>query len=404
MIDQTDNEGGREPERVGFCQDCGKPLTRETVRTVGSGVFCEPCLEVRLGTAAAANAGAPVGGSAPNWTEPLPPIGGSDPSPALAALLGLIPGVGAMYNGQFAKGIAHIVIFALLDSMAHVSGIFGLLVAGWVFYQSFEAYHTARARREGLPLPDPFGLNNIGEHVGVHFRGGVTGVPPNPGTQAPPPGAASNPWSYPASGWAGYPPPQQPIVTPPPEPVVGQAWGSVPAQPAVPYTQAAPVWDTPAWTPPAGQDWGDPASYHAARRANRFPGAAIWLIGFGLLFLILNFVPGLRFNIYKIFPFFLMGLGVLIFVRRMSTVARLSADDHEGLAARTALVLRGPAILFTLGLLEALQSFEVFRLSKTWPVLVIVIGLLTLFQRSVGSRVVPVVVVAPETNGDGKVV
>src|SRR5580698_5423249 len=38
-------------ERVGFCQECGTALTRETIKTVGSGVFCEPCLEKRLGTA-----------------------------------------------------------------------------------------------------------------------------------------------------------------------------------------------------------------------------------------------------------------------------------------------------------------------------------------------------------------
>ena len=92
-----------------------------------------------------------------------PPPGA--PSPGLAAVLGLIPGVGAMYNGQFLKGLVHVVIFAVLVSAAHVYGIFGLFIAGWVFYQVFEAYHTAKARRDGEPLPDPLGLNELSNTV-----------------------------------------------------------------------------------------------------------------------------------------------------------------------------------------------------------------------------------------------
>ena len=82
------------------------------------------------------------------------------PNPATAALLGFIPGVGAMYNGQFAKGIAHIAIFAVFSSLSrHVADIFGLFVAGWVFLHGFLRRIKRRVpRRDGLPLPDPFGL------------------------------------------------------------------------------------------------------------------------------------------------------------------------------------------------------------------------------------------------------
>ncbi len=31
---------------------------------------------------------------------------------------------------------------------------------------AFEAYHTAVARRDGLPLPNAFGFNDIGERMG----------------------------------------------------------------------------------------------------------------------------------------------------------------------------------------------------------------------------------------------
>ena len=41
----TTPTGGGTAERVGFCQDCGTPLTRETMRAVGTGVFCEAVLD-----------------------------------------------------------------------------------------------------------------------------------------------------------------------------------------------------------------------------------------------------------------------------------------------------------------------------------------------------------------------
>lgn len=60
-----------------FCQDCGKPLTPETLRTVGAGVFCEPCLAARVGV--------PVDATGTT----VPPVPG-EPHPWLAALLGAI--------------------------------------------------------------------------------------------------------------------------------------------------------------------------------------------------------------------------------------------------------------------------------------------------------------------------
>ncbi len=166
-----------------FCQFCGKPLCKDCVRNVGGSVFCETCLTERLRGTGAGAATAPV------FT--------GTPHPMLAALLGFIPGVGAMYNGQYAKAIAHVVIFAVLASLSDHAGIFGILVAAWVFYQVFDAYQTALARRDGLPLPNPFGLNDIAQRLGIHPHPGVPPVPPVP----PAPGAA---WE-PVAG-AGQPP------------------------------------------------------------------------------------------------------------------------------------------------------------------------------------------------------
>jgi hypothetical protein len=50
--------------------------------------------------------------------------------------------------------------------------------------------------------------------------------------------------------------------------------------------------------------------------------------------------------------------------------------DRSGIRA-----IRGPIILITVGVLFALQSFNIFGFDQTWPVLLIVIGLLHLFGR-----------------------
>jgi TM2 domain-containing membrane protein YozV len=168
-----------------FCQFCGKPLCKDCVRNVGGSVFCEACLTERL-------RGSGVGTPSPIFT--------GTPHPMLAALLGFIPGVGAMYNGQYAKAIAHVLIFAVLASLSdHTSGVFGILVAAWVFYQVFDAYQTALARRDGHPLPNPFGLNDIAQRLGIHPHPTAPGVPP-----VPPAGGGAG-WG-PVSG--GTPPPQ----------------------------------------------------------------------------------------------------------------------------------------------------------------------------------------------------
>src|SRR6202453_260584 len=164
-----------------YCQTCGKPLCTACMRSVGGSVFCEPCLAARLS--------ASQGGAFPNA-----PVTGIHAHPLLAGLLGFIPGVGAMYNGQFAKALAHVLIFAVFVSLSDKSALFGLLVAAWVFYQVFDAAQTAKARRDGLPLPNPFGLNDLGTKLGMAPASPyVAGFGPPPGTAVPGGPAAANP-------------------------------------------------------------------------------------------------------------------------------------------------------------------------------------------------------------------
>ena len=134
---------------AGYCRICGRPLAQNEVRTVGGVIYCAE-------HAPAAN---PPAASPPSpWETGIPPAE-TDVSPGLAFLLGLIPGVGAIYNGQYAKGLVHVVIFGLLISIlgsgaAGMAPLFGMLLAGWCFYMPFEAYHTAKKRRRGEPVDE----------------------------------------------------------------------------------------------------------------------------------------------------------------------------------------------------------------------------------------------------------
>jgi hypothetical protein len=80
-------------------------------------------------------------------------------SPALAFLLGLIPGVGAIYNGQYVKGLTHAGITGLLLSLANTNhgasdAFIILLTIAWWIYMPFEAFHTAKRRQIGLPVDE----------------------------------------------------------------------------------------------------------------------------------------------------------------------------------------------------------------------------------------------------------
>jgi TM2 domain-containing membrane protein YozV len=95
----------------------------------------------------------------------------------LALILGFIPGVGAIYNGQYAKGLIHAVVFGLLVSLAGSSRgslepLIGLLIAAWVFYMAFEAFHTARKRRYGVAVEEFSSLFDVRPTQG-RFPGGA---------------------------------------------------------------------------------------------------------------------------------------------------------------------------------------------------------------------------------------
>ena len=241
-----------------YCQNCGKALCTGCVRNATGGqLLCEPCIMAWQ-----------------SYQQPFAPPTAPGPNPAAAAVLGLIPGVGAMYNGQFFKGFIHVIVFAVLISItSSVNGIFGIFIGAWVIYQSFEAFHTAKALRDGQPVPDPFGLNEVGNWLNLGQR------PQNPGQ----PGVGQTA-AGPAAG-ANQPP------------YAGQVQNPFQAPPAPGFV--------------------DPNAQLPVYWRRKEPVGAIVLIGLGLLFLLaqLDIFHGrlLEFT----WPLFLIGLGVWLIVRRL---------------------------------------------------------------------------------------
>lgn len=142
------NPGGT---TVGYCRACGKALDETTVRNWGGTIYCEDHIPAQPPPGPAQ----PASPYATPYPATPPPIPDRGASPGLAFLLGFIPGVGAIYNGQYAKGLIHVVIIGLMISIldsSHVGPLgplFGLMLAGFWCYMAFEAYHTAKRRQAG---------------------------------------------------------------------------------------------------------------------------------------------------------------------------------------------------------------------------------------------------------------
>src|ERR1700756_950342 len=144
---------------VAYCRTCGKPLCAACVRDVRGTIFCESCLAEKLGEALPPAPPVPSGEG-----RKIPPAVLPErlPSPGLAAVLGFIPGVGAMYNGQFMKGFVHVAAFVCLIWMGSRFGpIMVPVFFAYFFYLVFDAYKTAHAIELGQPVPDPFGFERM---------------------------------------------------------------------------------------------------------------------------------------------------------------------------------------------------------------------------------------------------
>jgi TM2 domain-containing membrane protein YozV len=78
-------------------------------------------------------------------------------SPLAAALLGLVPGVGAAYNGQNIKALTHFLAVVGLWVLADIFNmpleiVFGLGSAAFYFYSIYDAFQSAQNLRRGEDL------------------------------------------------------------------------------------------------------------------------------------------------------------------------------------------------------------------------------------------------------------
>ena len=154
---------------VGYCRACGKALDSTNVHTAHGTIYCAEHVPAEPPPSAAAES--PY--SSTYVPSAPPPVPHSDVSPGVAFVLGLIPGVGAIYNAQYAKGLIHVFILGMLFTIANSNDVggfeplFGVLIPGFWAYMAFEAYHTAKLRQMGHSVDEFSSL--VPGHGGSRF-------------------------------------------------------------------------------------------------------------------------------------------------------------------------------------------------------------------------------------------
>jgi Domain of unknown function (DUF5668)/B-box zinc finger len=293
---------------VAFCRSCGKPLCNNCTRDVRGVVYCEPCLAARLDATAPSGPAytppstgytPPASGFVPPAQAAYPPVGtpvqsprliGSGPNPAVAGILaGFFPfGVGAVYCSQYAKGLAHLIIFSMLVFASDHAGrwdfIFGLGIAFFYVYQIIDAVRTAHALQAGQPAPDPYGL--------------------------------------------------------------AQTFSL-----------------------------GDRAE------SKNIPAVAIILIGLGVLFL-LHTMNIFEFGLDRFWPLLLIFFGGWMLARQWGLMGSCRGCQCDRCRMRR---ITGPAIMLTIGVLFQLQTLDIVDFDRTWPAILLIIGIVKLLQSNASS-------------------
>jgi hypothetical protein len=194
--------------------------------------------------------------------------------------------VGAVYTGQYAKGLSHLVIMVLLilgvssNLPWFVITVLAILIGFFYFYQIIDAVRSAKAIQMGEPAPDPFGL--------------------------------------------------------------AQTFG-------------------------AGEKF----------EGTKVPVGAAVLIGLGVIFL-LHTAGLFEFGLDRFWPLILIFLGVWLFAKHWGLIGGTPAGCQcEHCRTRK---LMGPAMLITLGVLFLLDNVSRVGFGRTWPAILLVIGVVKLMQ------------------------
>ncbi|MGH9688652.1 MAG: B-box zinc finger protein [Candidatus Acidiferrales bacterium] len=143
---------------TGFCRNCGRALCAACTRDVRGALYCEPCLAGLVGTPAAA--------------VPAVTAAAGTPHPGAALALGFIPGLGAVYNGEYLKALIHVIIFGGMiaaqtqDISAGYHAFLGIALGCFYFYMPIEAYRTAKAREREHLVPTATSIEPAATDIG----------------------------------------------------------------------------------------------------------------------------------------------------------------------------------------------------------------------------------------------
>ena len=143
-----------------YCSNCGKALCLECISPDKSLVLCAECGHERekRQPSAPPPIPPPVNPSGRGFSVPPLPatLGYPYCQPGVSLLLGFIPGVGSICNGDYFKAFLQVLIFGSLVSLSSSSEtgdlgpVFGILTAAVYLYMPFDAYHVAKKRTLAL--------------------------------------------------------------------------------------------------------------------------------------------------------------------------------------------------------------------------------------------------------------
>ena len=150
-----------------YCSNCGLALCFNCAETVDGRVLCRKCSpSLRAQNSANADTSSPQN-LLPEGEKPSIPIPEGYPycSPNVSLVLGLIPGVGSICNGDYIKAFLQILIFGSCVSLAssqevgELGPMFVIISVVFFFYMPLEAYHIAKKRTlavRGITIISPF--------------------------------------------------------------------------------------------------------------------------------------------------------------------------------------------------------------------------------------------------------
>jgi len=148
-----------EVDATGYCRNCGKALCSACSREVRGMIYCEACLADMV-------------------TQPRVAAAGGR-SPAAATWLGFVPGLGAVYNGDYTKALVHVSTFIAIVAILQASNsdtvhaIFGMGLAAFIIYMAVDANRFAKANLTAPARPSADALTLKARTIGPFVLIGI---------------------------------------------------------------------------------------------------------------------------------------------------------------------------------------------------------------------------------------